>query len=182
MTEGDTPPVVTASTEENGYSPQETYLGEDCICNMLVVGEDPSCPKHGTGGGQWVDEDQRSPLELSRALQARLHQLRGPVGHLDRSAAQLTNGGLTESIRFNVEAMHVELAELLNETMWKDWKTYPPEWYSDERHMDMKMEAIDLYFFLNNIFIALGMDDAQIQNLYRHKFEINMERQEGAYK
>lgn len=176
------PTVVTASSDEGGYGTDGTYLGEDCICGLLVVGTDSACPKHGVGAGHLGENEQRSPLELSRALQARLHQLRGPVGHLDRSAAQLTNGGLTESIRFNVEAMHVELAELLNETMWKDWKTYPPEWYSDERHMDMKMEAIDLYFFLNNIFIALGMDDAQIQNLYRHKFEINMERQEGAYK
>jgi hypothetical protein len=151
-------------------------LSDHCTCPS------PQCPQHGTGAGHLGEEDQRSPLELSRALQARLYQLRGVVGHLDGSALQRTNGGLTRSIRYNVEAMHVELAELLNETMWKDWKTYPPDWYTEERLQNIKMEAIDLYFFLNNIFIALGMDDAQIQNLYRHKFEINMERQEGAYR
>lgn len=166
-----------------GFKPwsHHTYLGEDCTCG-IEAGTSPYCPKHGTGAGHLEEEDQRSPLELSRALQARLYQLRGVVGFQDRSAAQTTRGGLTEAIRFNVEAMHVELAELLNETTWKDWKTYPPDWYSDDRHMDMKMEAIDLYFFLNNLFIALGMSDTEIKNLYRHKFEINMERQEGAYK
>lgn len=159
-----------------------TYLGEDCICGQLVVGTDPTCPKHGQGAGHLEEEDLRSPLELSRALQARLYQLRGVVGYLDGSASQTTTGGLTRSVRFNVEAMHVELAELLSETTWKEWKTYPVDWYSEERIQDIKMELIDLQFFLNNLYIALGMGDPEIINLYRHKFEINMERQESSYK
>lgn len=163
------------------WSAERTYLGEDCTCD--IGGDaDPQCPKHGGGAGHLEEEDQRSPLELSRALQARLYALRGPVGYLDGSAPQTTSGGLTRSVRFNVEAMHVELAELLNETSWKEWKTYPVDWYSEERLQDMKMELIDLQFFLNNMFITLGMDDPEILNLFRHKFEINMERQEGAYK
>jgi predicted HAD superfamily Cof-like phosphohydrolase len=84
----------------------------------------------------------------------------------------------------NIEAMHVELAELLHETPWKEWKTYPGDWYSEDRLAAIKEELIDLHFFLNNMYIAVGVDNGEMQRLYEAKFEKNMARQapHGAYR
>lgn len=114
-----------------------------------------------------------SPLELSRALQTRLAQLRGTPG----GEALIAPRELTARLRMNVEALHVELAELLHETPWKEWKTYSEDWYTEDRRAAIKEEAIDVYFFLNNIFLALGMNDIEVQALYELKFEKNMARQ-----
>jgi len=114
-----------------------------------------------------------SPLELSRSLQARLKETRG----VDATLPADTPEELTRRLRMNIEAMHVELAELLHETPWKEWKSYPPEWYDDARMAAIKEEAIDLHFFLNNIYIALGMTDQDIQLLFEMKWEKNMARQ-----
>lgn len=125
---------------------------------------------------RWVEEGREhlvSPLELSRALQSRLGEVRGGKG----GRAAETPEELTARIRKNIEAIHVELAELLMETPWKDWKTYSDKFLDSDRIAAIKEEAIDIYFFLNNIFIALGVDDREIQHLYSLKFKKNMARQ-----
>lgn len=121
-----------------------------------------------------------SPLELSRALQARLGEVRG----VDSSKAARTPEELTARLRMNIEALHVELAEMLMELPWKEWKTYFANYLDESRVAAIKEEAIDLYFFLNNIFIALGMDDREIHRLYELKYQKNMARQAegGAYR
>jgi hypothetical protein len=124
---------------------------------------------------------QGTPLELSRALQTRLAEVRGVEGGLGAKTPQ----ELTARIKMNVEAIHVELAELLHETPWKEWKTYQDdEWYSPERLAALKEEVIDIHMFLNNIYLALGMDDQDVQAWYAKKHEKNMARQEdgGAYR
>lgn len=133
------------------------------------------------GVGGLPKERPISPLELSRALQARLGEVRG----VDTSRAADAPEELTARLRMNIEAMHVELAELLHETPWKDWKSYPDDWYTNHRMAAIQEEMIDLYFFLNNMFIAVGMGDSDIQQMYELKFEKNMQRQadtDGSYR
>lgn len=121
-----------------------------------------------------------SPLELSRALQTRLAEVRGGEG----GEAARSSEELTRRLRMNIESMHVELAELLMELPWKEWKDYPPDFITADRMAAILEECIDLHFFLNNMYLALGLNDEKIQSLYEQKFQKNMARQAdgGAYR
>lgn len=124
------------------------------------------------------DPKERSTLQLQRDLQNLLRDFRGGKQGLD-----LTNhpDALVEAVRANVEALHVELAELLDHLPWKYWKTYPAGFLSEERLEEAKFEVIDILHFVNNIFLALGMSDEDVREYYFAKHRENVRRQYGTY-
>lgn len=125
-----------------------------------------------------VDAEGRSPLELSRALQKLLRETRGTTGDYDLSRLPQQ---LTQAVRFNVEALHVELAELLDLLPWKEWKSYPADYVDQKQVEEIKFEIIDLLFFVNNLFLSLGMTDEDIQAYYFAKYQENVRRQNQEY-
>lgn len=80
-------------------------------------------------------------------------------------------------IHWNVTALTDELHELLGETGWKPW--------AKSRHINLEAargEAIDAMHFLANIFLVLGLNDAQdIMRRYHAKHAKNAKRQADGY-
>lgn len=80
-------------------------------------------------------------------------------------------------IHWNVTALVDELHELLGEIGWKPW--------AKSRHINLEAargEAIDAMHFLANIFLVLGLDDAEeVMRRYHTKHEKNAKRQEEGY-
>lgn len=80
-------------------------------------------------------------------------------------------------LHWNVTALTDELHELLAEVGWKPW--------AKSRHINLEAargEAIDAMHFLANIFLALGLNDADdIMNRYHEKHKKNAKRQEEGY-
>jgi hypothetical protein len=107
-------------------------------------------------------------------------------GGWDQSLPAATVEELTARVRFNLEAMGQELAELRDHLPWKEWKSYPSELLasapaSTEAYGEVVMEAIDVLHFLNNVFLALGMTDQDVERAYYAKIRENMKRQETTY-
>lgn len=80
-------------------------------------------------------------------------------------------------IHWNVTALVDELHELLGEIGWKPW--------AKSRHINLEAargEAIDAMHFLANIFLVLGLDDAEeVLRRYHAKHKKNAARQEAGY-
>ena len=80
-------------------------------------------------------------------------------------------------LHWNVTALTDELHELLGEIGWKPW--------AKSRHINLEEargEAIDAMHFLANIFLVLGLNDAEeIMRRYHLKHEKNAKRQEEGY-
>lgn len=69
-----------------------------------------------------------------------------------------------------------EAVELEDELGWKWWKT--------AKGVDSaraKEEAIDVLHFLLSLFIKLGMDAKEVEEAYRRKWHVNMDRQNKGY-
>jgi hypothetical protein len=95
----------------------------------------------------------------------------------DADLAQGNTKPAIDFIHWNVTALTDELHELLAETGWKPW--------AKSRHINLEAargEAIDALHFLVNLFLVLGLDDAQeIMRRYHLKHEKNAKRQEEGY-
>lgn len=80
-------------------------------------------------------------------------------------------------LHWNVTALTDELHELLGEIGWKPW--------AKSRHINLEAargEAIDAMHFLANIFLVLGLDDAEeVMRRYHAKHKKNAARQEAGY-
>lgn len=88
-------------------------------------------------------------------------------------------GNDIESLKFKremIEALHVELAEALNELPWKHWKKYKTIDLENFRN-----ELIDIQIFLINLFLSANMDADMVFKLFREKVIKNIERQRDGY-
>lgn len=69
-----------------------------------------------------------------------------------------------------------ELHEALRETPWKSWKKNQS--FNSDKY---KEELVDALHFLVNLFIAEGMTDKDIYDIYTRKNEENIERWKNGY-
>lgn len=84
-------------------------------------------------------------------------------------------------------AMGNELSEVMNELPWKSWKSYPPaaKFLSnvdeDGRvQIDkVKEEAVDLLFFLMELYLVLGLRPEDVYEIYLDKMTRNLQRVQG---
>lgn len=119
-------------------------------------------------------------LELSRDLQKLIYEKKGGVDH---SKTAQTIRELTERLKFNLEAMHQEMAELRDLLPWKSWVEYGKKPYQgieelgEETLKEIAYELVDLQFFLNNIALALGLTPEEFDRLFYAKYQRNVERQ-----
>lgn len=107
-------------------------------------------------------------------------------------------GNLKEFIDMNYHATQDEWRELYGalggvdthgNSIWKKWKSNhkealdkPFEALSDSEIKELRMEVVDLWHFLLNISIALGMDAKMLFNYYQAKNIENKRRQKDGYK
>lgn len=91
----------------------------------------------------------------------------------------------TALIKDNVYFVTEELHEMARELPFvKDWKDYSSLSEADiAKRLELaKKEFADVFTFLMNIAIALGMNAEDLYNLYFEKNSINHKRQDDGYK
>ncbi|MFP6904826.1 MAG: dUTPase [Verrucomicrobiota bacterium] len=69
-----------------------------------------------------------------------------------------------------------ELAELTDSVPWKWWAKY-----QEFDLQNARVEVVDLFHFIISLGQVLGMDAADIHNLYMQKNRVNFERQDSGY-
>lgn len=69
-----------------------------------------------------------------------------------------------------------ELAELVDSVPWKWWAKYQTFDLQNAR-----VEVVDLFHFLISLAQVLGMDAADVHNLYLQKNKLNFQRQDSGY-
>jgi len=131
-------------------------------------------------------------LDLQHNLQIDLAQ-RLPLSNIDPTMIE-TKGELKEWFRDNRDAISDEFTELIeaiggnDSAIWKKWKANhaalgQEKWQdlSEDEMLELKYEAIDIMHFINNIFIALRMDAAEIGRMYAAKNAENLRRYKTQY-
>jgi hypothetical protein len=131
-------------------------------------------------------------LDLQRNLQIDLAQ-RLPEINIDPTMIE-TKGELKEWFRDNRDAISDEFTELIeaiggnDSAIWKKWKTNhvslgqePVSNLNTDEMLELKYEAIDIMHFVNNIFIALKMDAAEVGRMYAAKNAENLRRYKTKY-
>ena len=114
-------------------------------------------------------------LNTQKQLQNRLGKDISVMGQADKTAL----------IKDNVYFVTEELHEMARELPYvKDWKDYSGLTDVDiaNRIELAKKEFADVFTFLMNIAIALGIDASELYNLYFEKNSINHKRQDDGYK
>jgi len=131
-------------------------------------------------------------LDLQRNLQIDL-AARLPLSNIDPTMIE-SKGELKEWFRDNRDAISDEFTELIeaiggnNSAIWKKWKSDhvslgAEKWQdlNENEMLELKYEAIDIMHFVNNIFIALRMDAAEIGRMYAAKNTENLRRYKTKY-
>lgn len=80
--------------------------------------------------------------------------------------------------------MTLEFAELLERLPFKEWKTYTPEQLaglSEEDQIEVDMEFIDMWHFMMNIGLLIGMNGEKFRKYYYLKNKENFDRQNRGY-
>lgn len=86
-----------------------------------------------------------------------------------------------------LNAITNEVAEIQGELPWKSWKAYPPaaQYLSEvDRHGRMRIdrvkeEAVDLLFFVLELYHVLGMRAEDVYDIYKAKHQHNLSRVVG---
>jgi len=81
-----------------------------------------------------------------------------------------------EQIKNQILALYDEVGEALREVPWKPWK------FNQQFNVSkFKMELIDIFHFLINLFLLSGMNTQEVINLFKNKNKINLRRQKNGY-
>lgn len=89
------------------------------------------------------------------------------------------HGAIKNRIEKQLACMSNEIEEIRDWLPWKDWKNY-----GDDAPIDLeeiRLECIDLFHFLLELMICLGMYSCDIHRYYVSKWEENIERQKRGY-
>lgn len=77
-----------------------------------------------------------------------------------------------------IACMHNELEEVREWLPWKTWKHYDN---FKLNKTEIKYEIIDLFFFLMEMVVIMGMDAEEFLQIYQSKLNINHDRQDNNY-
>jgi len=144
-----------------------------------------------------------NPLQTMLAMQNSLQEtLAEKFSHRVKAPSQLsTKGELTDFIRDQHAAINDEVRELIESVVgmsrpksdqsacWKKWKAkYDSirsegidENLTDADKIERAMEAIDIFHFVLNWYLALGIDAKDMFILYYAKNKENFDRQKNGY-
>ena len=81
-----------------------------------------------------------------------------------------------ELIKNQILALYDEVGEALREVPWKPWKEN-----ENFNVSKFRMELIDIFHFLVNLFLLSGMDAEYTYTLFQSKNSINRRRQKDGY-
>jgi len=114
-------------------------------------------------------------LEKTSQLQRDVYGADYSVFHSD-APEDLTQ--LIEYLRWNMLAIDDELAEVRKAISWKPWQHDNP--YADRK--EIVKECVDVLHFVANILCAAGATDAELDEEYLKKMQVNAERQRKGYR
>lgn len=128
--------------------------------NLKVEGEAPTIEKM---------------FELQLALQKRIGNDPTAMSFMER----------IQFIKDNWTNLTTEYTELLERLPWKPWKKYTDEqkagWTSKEQELETKYEFVDMFHFLMNMGLCLGITPTEFAQLYAAKNKENLDRQDRGY-
>lgn len=100
------------------------------------------------------------------------------MGHDFSNMSRLSRSNyMKEHSYFLIEEVTEMLREMPFHKSWKDYSSWTEEDHQTAEKL-MKEEAIDALHFMINILLALGMDEAEVVEMYKEKNKLNYERQE----
>ena len=114
-----------------------------------------------------------SEVDMLRQLWEKQEELNLKIG-VDTSS--LNEEQQTEWLLKYSRAMSQEIAELIDSVPWKWWAKY-----QEFDLQNARVEVVDLFHFIISLGQVLGMDAADIHNLYMQKNRVNFERQDSGY-
>ena len=121
-------------------------------------------------------DNETNNLEYLFKLQENFQKILGnnfPLNNNYKEIKYFTNVNL---IKNQLLALFDETSEALKEVPWKPWK--------QNQQFNVKkfrMELIDVFHFLINLFLLSGMNSRQVINLFKNKNKINRKRQQDGY-
>ncbi len=139
--------------------------------------------EHGNDGPATAADGERDAVRLDELfeLQATLNKRIG----FDASALREKFDALEAGRWLNdyIAAASNELEELRDCTFWKHWCTEAREGKRFAVHdlQNARVEVIDLLFFWISLAQCLGLDAADVRNLYLQKLDVNHNRQSSNY-
>ncbi len=80
-----------------------------------------------------------------------------------------------DDIRTMTLAAMVELGEMIQELNWKPWK------HGTNNIANAREELIDVFHFVLELAIMLGMDSDEFADTYFKKMDVNHKRQDSGY-
>lgn len=121
-------------------------------------------------------DNNTNNLEYLFKLQKNFQYLLGnnfPSNNNHKEIKDFTNIHL---IKNQILALFDETSEALREVPWKPWKLN-----QEFNVKKFRIELIDIFHFLINLFLLSGMNSRQVINLFKNKNKINRRRQKDGY-
>ena len=133
------------------------------------------------GRRRWGGEEDEALLQELFKHQAELNRRIGFDPEALRKEFDHRKAG--EWINNYLMAMANELEELRDCTYWKHWCAEAKAGRRFELHdlQNARVEVIDLLFFWISLAQCVGMDAADVMDLYQQKLKVNHQRQETGY-
>jgi dimeric dUTPase (all-alpha-NTP-PPase superfamily) len=122
-----------------------------------------------------LDQPLKQMFQLQSALQKRIGMDFDKLSFKQR----------VDFLSTNWASMSSEFGELLERLPWKHWKKYSNEqlegWTSESQKMETLYEVVDMFHFMLNFCLVLGIDDEMLVSLYVTKNQENLDRQARGY-
>lgn len=83
-----------------------------------------------------------------------------------------------DHIRQLALAQHAEVTEFLDWLPFKPWRRIEDQPFNIK---EASLELVDQFFFLTNMWLALGLDTADFEVLFKHKLAENIDRVKRGY-
>lgn len=129
----------------------------------------------GPGSGEYAPYEAASERAPFRWLASTRRLQEEAYGHV---AAPEDVAATARSLRENLMAALLEMAEVGREFSWKPWAHDEP-YYERQRVLE---ELVDVSHFVANMLVAVGVTDDEWEAAYRAKQRQNLVRQMAGYK
>lgn len=127
-----------------------------------------------------LDEGCANPRHHLTYSFTELLTAQGELQHLlGHDLATLSPRDRATYIKEHVFAASHELHELIDTVPWKSWATYPPD--TLPLRAEYVKEWTDVFTFLLNLALAMGMTDLEIGEAFLAKNRVNRERAASRY-
>ena len=117
-------------------------------------------------------------VKLSKIFELQ-QELRNKIKQINPNSL---NNKAGENIYHLLQALRQEISEAQDSINWKWWAVEGKKnLFNIDNIEHLKVELIDILFFLMECYLELGMDSNEVYDIYKKKWDVNMERQKNKY-